>query len=311
MTAEGPRIVVIGAGAIGGFYGAMMASAGADVSFVARGATLASIAEHGLRIVGRREITVRPVVTDDPSTLGQVDIVLVCTKTFQVADAVRTYLPTLIGPHTLVVTTQNGVSTPDLVASLVGPEHTAAGICREWVKIVEPGVIEDMGGPCSLLVGALDGSAHPHVDALRAALERAGVDSPRVDDVTTQIWAKALNVCAQGAVGAALEADLGRLLEHHRDLLARCIDEWIRVGRAHGAHLPEDTLDGVLTYLATQDPRSTTSFQRDITSGRASELDAQIGALPSLGDAVGVDTPVNDVLAAVLAERARRDAVRA
>ena len=263
------RAAVIGAGAIGAFYGGVLADAGADVSFVARGKTLKAIREHGLRIVGNTEVTLDVPATDNAAEIGQVDVVLMCTKTFQVADAARTHLSALMGPDTLVVTTQNGVIAPRVLAEIIGAEHVAPGVCREWVKIVEPGLVMDLGGPRMLEVSTMDDSPNPIIDELRAAYETASIVSPVIADITTTLWVKMCSVVPQGACGAVLDVALGDLLR----------------------------------FLAGQDPASTTSFQRDILAGRPSEYAAQVGAVPGLGDEVGVDTPVNDVIAAVLGRR--------
>ncbi|MCP2378418.1 2-dehydropantoate 2-reductase [Cutibacterium modestum] len=297
------KTAVIGAGAIGGFYGAALANAGMDVSFIARGKTLNAIRKHGLRLVGNTELTLNVPVTDDPTKIGQVDVVLLCTKTFQVAEAARTYLPALMGPHTLVVTTQNGVIAPRELSAIIGPEHVAPGVCRQWVKIIEPGLIMDLGGPRMFEISTVDDSPNKIITELREACCRGGLVSPDVADITTTLWMKMCSVVPQGACGAVLDVSLGDLLSTYRDVFARCIDETAQVARAHGARLTDDFVEKNLTALAGQDPASTTSFQRDILAGRPSEYAAQVGAVPGLGDEVGVDTPVNDVIAAVLGRR--------
>ncbi|WP_208542674.1 2-dehydropantoate 2-reductase [Cutibacterium modestum] len=297
------KTAVIGAGAIGGFYGAALANAGMDVSFIARGKTLNAIRKHGLRLVGNTELTLNVPVTDDPTKIGQVDVVLLCTKTFQVAEAARTYLPALMGPHTLVVTTQNGVIAPRELSAIIGPEHVAPGVCRQWVKIIEPGLIMDLGGPRMFEISTVDDSPNKIITELREACCRSGLVSPDVADITTTLWMKMCSVVPQGACGAVLDVSLGDLLSTYRDVFARCIDETAQVARAHGARLTDDFVEKNLTALAGQDPASTTSFHRDILAGRPSEYAAQVGAVPGLGDEVGVDTPVNDVIAAVLGRR--------
>lgn len=294
------RIAVIGAGAIGGFYGAALASAGHDVSFIARGATLGALRTEGLRIVGRQSLTLKVPATDDAAQIGPVDVVLMCTKTFQVADATHTYLPALMGPGTLVVTTQNGVQAPFVLEKIIGREHVAPGVCRVWSKIAEPGVIDLMGGPKSLVVGTWDDAVTPVLSDFRQALRQAGIATTDTTDIWTELWTKVIHVVPQGAVGALLDAPLGSLLERHLPLYRRAMTETAEVARAHGARLAGDVVEATLSFLATQDPSSTTSFQRDLTAGRPSEFAAQVGAIPALGDEVGVDTPVNDVIAEVL-----------
>lgn len=300
------RIAVIGAGAIGGFFGARLAAAGQDVVFLARGATLSTLRSRGLVLSGAHELTLPVTAGDDPAEIGPVDVVLVCTKTFQVADAATAYLPGLMGPQTLVVSTQNGLQAPYVLADAVGRDHVAPGICRIWSQLLSPGVIHVSEGPQSLVVGTWEGNASPVLSAFRQALRDAGVHTVDCHNIWTELWTKVVHVVPQGAVGALLDLPLGQLLDHHRSLLGRCMTEIATVGRAQGAELPEDIVEQTLTFLADQDPTSTTSFQRDITAGRPSELDAQIGAIPGLGDEVGVDTPVCDVIAETLGVHAAR-----
>lgn len=297
------KAAVIGAGAIGAFYGAALANAGVNTSFIARGKTLSAIRKHGLRLVGNTELTLEVPATDNSANIGNVDVVLMCTKTFQVAEAARTYLPALMSSHTLVVTTQNGVTAPRELSAIIGSEHVAPGVCREWVKIVEPGLIMDLGGPRMIEISTIDDSPNTIITELRDAFRKAGLTSPDVDDITTTLWRKMCSVVPQGACGAVLDVPLGDLLTDYRDLFSRCIDETVQVARAHGAQLTTDFVDKNLAALAGQDPASTTSFQRDILAGRPSEYAAQVGAVPGLGDHVGVDTPINDVIAAVLGRR--------
>lgn len=152
-------------------------------------------------------------------------------------------------------------------------------------------------------ISTVDDSPNKIITELREACCRGGLVSPDVADITTTLWMKMCSVVPQGACGAVLDVSLGDLLSTYRDVFARCIDETAQVARAHGARLTDDFVEKNLTALAGQDPASTTSFQRDILAGRPSEYAAQVGAVPGLGDEVGVDTPVNDVIAAVLGRR--------
>lgn len=300
------RIAVIGAGAIGGFYGARLVGSGQDVVFLARGATLAALRTDGLRLTGADQLSLPVRATDRASEVGPVDVVLVCTKTFQVAGAATDYLPDLMGPDTLVVSTQNGVQAPYVLARAVGRDRVAPGVCRVWTRIAEPGVIDLMGGPQSLIVGTWTDAVTPALSALRQALRDAGVHTTDCSDIWTELWTKMIHVVPQGAVGALLDAPLGDLLHRHLPIYRRCVEETAVVARAHGARLSADIVEETLAFLSSQDPASTTSFQRDITAGRPSELEAQVGAIPALGDEVGVDTPFCDLIAETLRVRAER-----
>ncbi len=275
------KTAVIGAGAIGGFYGAALANAGMDVSFIARGKTLNAIRKHGLRLVGNTELTLNVPVTDDPTKIGQVDVVLLCTKTFQVAEAARTYLPALMGPHTLVVTTQNGVIAPRELSAIIGPEHVAPGVCRQWVKIIEPGLIMDLGGPRMFEISTVDDSPNKIINELREACCRGGLVSPDVADITTTLWMKMCSVVPQGACGAVLDVSLGDLLSTYRDVFARCIDETAQVARAHSARLTDDFVEKNLTPLPGRIPR------RQPPSSATSLLDAPANTPPRWEPSLG------------------------
>jgi 2-dehydropantoate 2-reductase len=183
------RIAVIGAGGVGGAFGAALAKAGGDVTFVARGAHLAAMKEHGLRIFGDRgETLIRPVqATDDPASIGPVDIVLFCVKLWDIESAGEQIKP-LIGPDTGVIPLQNGIDASDRLVSILGASHVMAGTVSISATIASPGEIRQTGTFMSLAFGERDGRTTPRAEAFRALCQTTGFDITLSADIAVPIW---------------------------------------------------------------------------------------------------------------------------
>ena len=313
------RIVVIGAGGIGGWLGARLAASGQQVGFLVHDRTLAALRSGGLtlRDCSRGDpgtVTARietPLASEDPQALndalgGEPDLVLVTTKVDalpQLASALRA----LTGPDTGVVSTQNGISAPELLADAVGKEHVLPGVARVYSAITSPGEVRTIGGAGSLALGEWDGSATARSAAAVQALEAAGIRAWIPDSIWAELWRKVSFVVVQGALGAATNAPIGVLRSDLRDAFTRAVGEVVAVAAALGHDLAtDDAPDPVAAALRMADAQpagAITSMQRDIASGMPSELDAQLGALCRAGDEAGVPTPVLDLAHSVLAPR--------
>lgn len=296
------RIAVIGAGAIGGFFGAKLVESGQETHFVARGRTLDVLRSRGLTVVsGDRRRTVGVHATDDPSDIGPVDIVLCCVKATQVIDALEP-AGALIGPGSAVVTTQNGVDGPRLTASIVGREHTLPGVVKVFAQTEEPGVVVHRGGPGSLEIGEWGNQPSQRVEALRAALRSASVPSPAPSDIWELLWEKSMIIVPAGGLGALSGLAMGELLSRPglRRLLAAAITEIRDTAVARGVSMPADVVEQTMAFVDTQPPSSTTSLQRDLMAGRPSELDPQLGAVVRYGREAAVPTPLHELMYEVL-----------
>lgn len=297
------RIAVIGAGGIGGYFGGRLAQAGHDVTFVARGDHLKAMRTNGLRVDSvAGDHTVEPVqATDDIGTIGPVDAVLLAVKTWQVPGLLAA-LPSLLGPDTAVVTTQNGVEAPAQVAAAVGEAHVVPGVAKIFAAIEAPGHIRHFGGPGNITFGEWDNRRSDRVQQLADALGDAGVIAR---DIWVELWFKLLFVVPFGTLGAATGVDLGALRTHTgtRRLLAAAMAEIRAVAVAAGIALPEDCVETAMGFIDSQPSAGTTSLQRDIWAGRPSELDAWTGAVVRLGAEHGVPTPVHDTLYQILSLR--------
>jgi 2-dehydropantoate 2-reductase len=293
------RIAVVGAGGVGGYFGARLVAAGEDVAFVARGAQLAALRTTGLRIesaVG--DLTLGPQrATDQPAEIGPVDAVLVATKTWHLPDVIQS-LPPLLGPDTCVVPFLNGVEAADELAAALGAGHVLEGIAKIVSYIVAPGHVKQLGGPTSAAFAERDDRPSARVDRLRDAFRRAGLGIETPPNIQVALWEKFLFVVSGGGVGSLTRAPIGisRAVPETRALLERAMREIEAVGRARGIPLPADVVPRTLAFVDTLPPAGTASLQRDIADGKPSELEAWNGAVVRLGRAAGVSTPVHETI---------------
>jgi 2-dehydropantoate 2-reductase len=290
------HIAIYGTGGAGGYFGAQLARAGEDVTFIARGPHLQAIRERGLRLeTDAGDILIHPArATDDPAQVGPVDVVLVGTKTWQVEDAARAMRP-MLGPQTFVVPLQNGVEAASHLSAALGPEAVLGGTCGTISRLVAPGHILSIGQANYIKFGELDNRHTERAERLRQAFERAAVKAEIPADIQVAIWEKFIFVAPYGGVGAVTRAPAGiiRTLPETRRMLEQCMQEILAVARAHRIALLDNSVERAMSLLDSLAPNATTSLQRDLAAGRPSELEAWNGAAVRLGKEAHVETPLN------------------
>ena len=300
------RIAIVGAGGVGGLLGGLLARSGAEVVVVARGGQLAAIHKGGLRVDSPLgSFTARvAAAAEDPAALPAADAVLLAVKAWQVTE-IGPRLAPLVAPGGVVVPLQNGVEAADQLARALGPEPVAGGVIKVLAWLDAPGAVKHVGiNPVVIMGerGARAGSRSPRLDALSAALARAGVEARVSQDVERDVWEKFLLIEPWGAIAAASRAPLGilRALPETRALYQAALGEVAALARARGVALPGDAVARTTAFIDTLPPEGTASMQRDIGAGRPSELEDQVGAVARLGRESGVPTPVHEALYAAL-----------
>src|SRR4051795_304996 len=237
------RIAVVGAGGVGGGFGAALAKAGADVTFIARGTHLAAMKSHGLKVQSSRGDThlVPTQASDDPAELGPVDIVLFCVKLWDVESAGERIKP-LLGAHTGVIPLQNGIDAPERLIPILGQNAVMGGVAQISASIVAPGVIQQVGTFMRMIFGELDGSASPRVEEFYTLCLKAGFDVTSSDQIVTELWMKFILLASNAGIMALARQPIGRLRDDPdvRPLLLAAWREVIEVGRARGVALPAD-----------------------------------------------------------------------
>lgn len=298
------KFAMLGAGGLGGYFGARLVQAGHDVAFIARGAHLAAMRANGLRIVSENgDAHIAPVVaTDDPKTVGPVDCVIVAVKLWDLEAAAESAKP-LIGARTAVVSFQNGVEKDDVLARIVGPEHVVGGVGYIAAKIAEPGVIEQTGRIARAILGELDGTESKRVGAVVQALASAGIDAQASTAIKKVTWEKFVFIVGLSGLTSLVRAPIGPIRENAqaRSLLGDAMHEAVNLGIAAGIDLDPGLADAQLRFCDTTPPQMRGSMAVDLERGRRLELPWLSGAVARLGPQFDVDTPVNDVITRALA----------
>lgn len=297
------KIAVVGAGSVGGYYGALLQRAGAEVAFLARGPHLAAMRDRGLRVESAVEepFTLPVAATDDPARIGPADLILFTVKAFDSADAVR-LLPPLLGPQTGVLTLQNGVDSVDVLIEAVGRPHVLGGLCQIFCHVAAPGVIRQTGGIRRVVLGELDGRVTPRARAAHAAFAAAGVPVETSQQILVAMWEKFIFINAQGGMSALTRLPIGEMrqspetLEMYLDVAG----EVAAVGRAHGVPIPEGERERVRAFAMALDPGGRSSLHTDLAAGRRTELETLLGTVVRLGRRHGVPTPMCRAIYAAL-----------
>ena len=298
------RIAIFGAGGVGGAFGRRLALAGREVCFVARGEHLRALRTSGLVLIdaqGERRIE-SVVASDDPAALGPVDVVLVTTKTWQLAEAVAA-LPPLLGAETFVVPLVNGVEAVDPLIAALGRERVVGGLSGTVSFLDGPGRIRSVSSRHTVRFGELDGRPSERTARLLRQFDSTGIDADIPADIHLALWEKFLFVVPLGTVGAATRVPIGvyRSLPEARGILEAAMAEVLAVARARGVALSDEAPSKALKQIDALPVEATASLHRDIVAGKPSELEAWAGAVVRLGRASATPTPIFDVLYGLLA----------
>ena len=297
------RIAVIGTGGVGGGFGAALAKAGGDVTFLARGAHLAAMREHGLRIAGDRGDTViHPVqATDDPASIGPVDVVLFCVKLWDVETA-GAAIKGMVGPETAVIPLQNGIDAASRLTPILGASALMGGTVGISATIAAPGQIKQTGTMMTMAFGELDGRPSPRGERLLALAQKAGFDVTLTPTIETSIWIKFIMLTGVSGVTALTRLPIGKLRDDPDvfALFESVMRETEALGRAKGVKGLEGVADRHLAGLRSSPPTVMASMAHDLIRGNRIELPWLAGRVVSLGKELGVPTPANAFIYAAL-----------
>lgn len=290
------HIAIIGAGGVGGYFGARFAHEGEKVTFIARGAHLAAMREHGLRVRSANgDMSVNPVqATDDASTVGIVDLVMIAVKLWSTHDAIET-ARSMMGPSSTVVSFQNGIEAEDALIAAFGRERVLGGVANIAALIETPGLIRHNGTMAMLQFGELDGTRSPRVQTLLDICKRAGIDAKVPDDINKAIWEKYVFLASLSAMTALTRLPLGPLREDPdtRALFRQLAEEVVAVGRAKGIPLADTTAEAMMGRLDGLPGDMVASMLGDLKRGNRLELPWLSGGVVQAGRKVGVPTPAH------------------
>lgn len=296
------RIAIVGSGGLGGYFGGRLAAAGAQVSFLARGAHLAALRSTGLRIESPKGNLHLPRVdaTDDPAAIGPVDVVLFAVKLYDAEGALSLLRP-LLGAETAVIPFQNGVDAVQLIEGAVGHEHTCGGTAYVSAVVAEPGLIRHTSMD-HLIFGEIDGTRSPRLQRLLEACDPTGFQATLSQDIAVDIWTKFVRLTVFSGMTAVTRRPIGTIVADPEltAMALAALREGAAVAHAKGVALSPDIVDNAKTALAALPPQSKSSMLEDLERGRRLELPWLSGAIVRIGREVAVETPVHRFIAAVL-----------
>lgn len=298
------NVVVLGAGAVGAYYGGVLSRAGHAVTCYARGQNLAALRERGLELrTPDGTLTVRLNATDQVDQLPPADFAILAVKSYAL-EAIAPAVRHCARAGAVIVPLLNGVETAErLVALGVAGSSVIGGLTRISVVRVAPGVVERHSSFQTITVGEFDGAVSPRVETIAGALREAGVDARVSQQIRLELWRKFVFITALAAGCGLARAPVGHLLVQPlgRRLLERAIREVVAVGRTKGIPFPDDEESRHIGLIDGLPPGLKPSFLVDLESGGPTELEVLSGAVSRFAEELGIDTPIHDTATAALA----------
>ena len=289
------KIAIMGSGGVGAYYGGLLAIAGQEVTFIARGAHLQTLRVKGLQVKSvHGDFTVSPVkVTDRPGDIGPVDLIIVATKTYHTDEAAQAIKP-LIGADTVVISLQNGIDAAERIGAVVGMKHMVGGATWLSAAIEAPGRIGQYSQFRRIALGELDGRITPRAQEIVSVLATTPAVIELVPNIKQVLWTKFVFIAAISALGGLTRVAIGeyRQVPEAREMLAEAMAEVVAVAKANGVILDADIIPKTLAFIDASAPDIRPSMQRDLEAGRTSELESLIGVVVRMGQERGVPTPV-------------------
>lgn len=297
------RIAMMGAGGIGGYFGAKLALAGADVRFVARGSHLAALREHGLTVESDQGMIELASVraSDDPLAFGPVDLVVIGVKLWDTEDAARAVLP-LVQAGAAAVSFQNGVRKDTILRDALGSQAVIGGVSYIAAAIARPGIIRHVGAMQKLVFGEFGGAASSRTQGLLDACLAAGIDAQISPDIGRSTWEKFVFLAGLSGATTAMRSQIGPIRENPRAraFLLGLMREVVAVGRASGVALAEDFAQNRLAFCDTLPAQMTSSMHGDLDRGNRLELPFLGGDVVAMGESLGIPTPLNRAVLDIL-----------
>jgi len=294
------RLLVVGAGATGGYFGGRLAATGRDVTFLVRPARIPYLREHGIRIVSPNgNASVMPKLVTADTISGPFDVVLLTVKAFGLEASLADFAPA-VGPQTIIFPVLNGMRHLDVLTARFGEEAVIGGVCKIAATLDDQGRIVQLAKFHELIYGEMNGAITERMKQLDALMRGAGFDATLSPAILREMWEKWLFLASLGAITCLMRGTIGEIAEASggTDFARNLIGEIAAIVNAC-SHKPSDKLVGeIVTSLTAKGSPLTSSMYRDLQQGNRIEADQIIGDLLARGQVKGVSTPL---LAAVYA----------
>jgi 2-dehydropantoate 2-reductase len=280
---------------LNGYFGAKMAQAGFDVTFLARGAHLEAMKKNGLQVNSfMGDFKVKNInATDKISEINKSDLVILTVKAWQVKDLLNG-LSGIMNPQGTILPLQNGVITADELKEKIPSEHVIGGLCRIISKIEAPGIISHVGVDPTIVFGELDNRKTDRMERIQAVFDKAGIKSRIAEDIQSELWKKFISICVSGllAISRSTYGEI-RELKETRNMMINLLTEIFNLSQKIGIHIEPDFVSKTVSFIDTFPYSATSSLTRDVWEGKPSEIEYQNGTVVKLADKFGVDVPIN------------------
>lgn len=300
------RIAFVGLGGVGGYYGGLMANhyennPSVEIIFIARGAHLEAIQKHGLQIIhGENIFTTRPhLATDDPSKIGVLDYLIICTKSYDLTDTMHAFKKNL-QPSTIVLPLLNGVNHSDVIKEILPEILTLKGCTYIVSQINRPGVVENNGAIQALYFGtnyALDLANHKRLIQLEHFMKESGIDAHLSEEIDLISWEKFMLVSPTATASAWYNLSFGALMESHAELVEKLMGEILLIAQSKGIPLTSLSVEKTMHKLNTFPYEATTSMHRDFNNNPLkTEIESLTEYIVKEGKKLNIPTPAYEKL---------------
>lgn len=293
------NIVIYGTGGVGGYFGARLAQAGNNVTFIARGKHLEAIQKNGLQLKSQKgDYLVFPAnATANIAEVTNIDLILVCVKTWQLEAAAKE-INLVLNENTMVISLLNGVNNVEVLGSVIDKKHLLGGLCKVVSKIEDFGIINHISFEPIIVFGELDNVKTERAILLEKVFLNASITTKLAENIQTEIWSKFLFISTISAIGALTRVTLGEIIASPqlRKMMREIADEIVAVAKAKGVYLSETVVKQQFKMIESQPFNTTSSLQRDMMEGKPSELEAQTGTVVKMGIELGIPTPINSFM---------------
>ncbi|MDD5510600.1 MAG: 2-dehydropantoate 2-reductase [Dehalococcoidales bacterium] len=293
------RIFIVGSGGVGGYFGSLLARAGADVTFLARGEHLAAIRKHGLAIRSvHGDYQIQPAQT--VATIAEItdpELVILAVKTYDSADAAQ-QLSGVVNSNTVIISFQNGIDNDIEIKKYIENAKVFPGLAFLSAVRAAPGLIVQSGELRKLVFGDRNVPENEQLQKIEEIMRNAGIDARISDNITRDLWQKFILINAFSGMTAVCRASIGAVLSNPvtRRVYARCVREAIEVAKTLGIDIPDNMFDKVMGITEEFTPDSRSSLLVDIETGRPTEIETLNGTLVRLAEQLGIEVPVNELI---------------
>ena len=297
------KILVMGTGGVGGYYGGLLAGQGNDVTFIARGAHLFAIRHAGLKVHSiHGDFTVSPAnATDDPINVGPVDLILFCVKAYSTDEAAQAIRPA-VGAQTVVLSLQNGIDAAERIGKVIGMEHLIGGATWLSSAVEAPGVIRQVSQFRRVVLGELDGTRSERIQSVYEVLKNTGITVELAENILKLLWTKFVFISSASSLGSLTRLPMAeyRSIPETRAMITGLMREVEALARAQNIPLDQDVVQKTLDFMDSTAPHIKASMQLDVESGHRTELESMVGVIGRKGRELNVPTPVADLIYAAL-----------